>query len=101
MAVLREHKLHAKVEKCEFHKDRMTFVGYMVSTEGIGMDPAKVSAIVDWPVPQTVKEVQSYPGFANFYRKFINNYSSLASPLTSLTCKTAKFCWSPEAEAAF
>ena len=101
LAVLREHKLYAKVEKCEFHKDRMTFVGYMVSTEGIGMDPAKVSAIVDWPVPKIVKEVQSYLGFANFYRKFINNYSSLASPLTSLTRKTAKFCWSPEAEAAF
>ena len=79
----------------------MTFVGYMVSTEGIGMDPAKVSAIVDWLVPKTVKEVQSYLGFANFYRKFINNYSSLASPLTSLTRKIAKFCWSPEAEAAF
>ena len=70
----------------------MTFVGYMVSTEGIGIDPAKVSAIVDCPVPKNVKEVQSYLGFANFYRKFINNYSSLASPLTSLTRKTAKFC---------
>ena len=97
----REHKLYAKVEKCEFHKDCMTFVGYMVTTEGIGMDPAKVSAIVDRLVPKIVKEVQSYLGFANFYRKFINNYSSLASPLTSLTRKTAKFCWSPEAEAAF
>ena len=79
----------------------MTFVGYMVSTEGIDMDPAKVSAIVDWLVPKTVKEVQSYVGFANFYRKFINKYSSLASPLTSLTRKIAKFGWSPETEAAF
>ena len=79
----------------------MTFVRYVVSTKGIGMDLAKVSAIVDWPVPKTVKEVQSYLGFANFYRKFINNYSSLASPLISLTRKTTKFCWSSEAKAAF
>ena len=89
------------MEKCEFHKDEMTFVGYLVSTEGIGMDLAKVSAILDWPVPTSVKEVQSFPGFANFYKIFINSYSSLASPLTSLTRKAVKFTWSVQAEAAF
>ena len=92
LAVLREHKLYADLKKCEFHKDHMTFVGYMVSKEGIGMDPAKVSAILEWPIPKNVKEVQFYLGFANIYRKFIHNYSSLASPLTSLTRKTARFC---------
>ena len=66
LEVLRQHKLYAKVEKCEFHKDQMTFVGYLVSQEGIGMDPPKVSAVLDWPTPRTVKEVQSYLGFANF-----------------------------------
>ena len=101
LAVLRDHKLYAKVEKCEFHKDHMTFVGYMVSKEGIGMDPAKVSAILDWPIPKNVKEVQSYLGFANFYRKFIHDYSSLVFPLTSLTRKTARFYWTPKAEGAF
>ena len=55
----RQHQLYAKVEKCEFHKDHMTFVGYLVSKEGIGMDPAKVSAILDRPTPTTVKKVQS------------------------------------------
>ena len=65
------------------------------------MDPAKVSAILDWLVPASVKEVQSFLGFANFYRNFINNYSSLASPLTSLTRKAVKFTWSVAAEAAF
>ena len=63
----------------------MTFVGYLVSKEGIGMDPPKVFAVLDWPTPKTVKEVQSYLGFANFYRKFINNYSDLTTPLTTLT----------------
>ena len=101
LEVLRQHKLYAKVEKCEFHKDQMTFVGYLVSKEGIGMDPTKVSAILDWPIPTTVKEVQSFLGFANFYRKFIQNFSSLTTPLTSLTRKAAKFCWSSAAAAAF
>ena len=101
LEVLRQHKLYAKVEECEFHKDHMTFVGYLVSKEGIGMDPAKVSAILDWPTPKSVKEVQSYLGFANFYKKFINNYSSLTSPLTSLTRKAVKFSWSSEVKATF
>ena len=90
LEVLRQHTLYAKVEKCEFHKDQMTFAGYLVSKDGIGMDPAKVSAILDWPVLASVKEVHSFLGFANFYRKFINNYSSPASPPTSV--RTTPFC---------
>ena len=73
----------------------MAFVGYLVSQAGIGMDPAKVAAILEWPVPQSVKEVQSILGFANFYKKIIRNCSALASPLTTLTKKLVKFTWSP------
>ena len=101
LKVLRQHRLYAKVKKCEFHKDHMTFVGYLVSKEGIGMDLAKVSAILDWPVPTSVKEVQSFLGFANFYKKSINSCSSLASPPTSLTGKAVKFTWYVTTEAAF
>ena len=79
----------------------MTFVGYMVSKAGIGMDPSKVSAILKWPTPKSVKEVQSFLGFANFYRKFVLHYSSLSTPLTSLTRKGVKFIWSSQADAAF
>ena len=79
------------MEKCEFDKDHMTFFGYMVYRSGIGMDPAKVSAILDWPVPKSVKEVRSFLGFANFYRKFILHYFALATPLTTLTRKGVKF----------
>ena len=57
----------------------MTFVGYMVSPAGIGMDPEKIKYILEWLVPKSVKEVQSFLGFANFYRKFIDNYSRLAT----------------------
>ena len=101
LQILRDNRLYAKVEKCEFNKDHMTFVGYMVSQSGIGMDPAKVSAILDWPVPKSVKDVQSFLGFANFYRKFISHYSTLTSPLSSLTRKAVKFTWSEQAGAAF
>ena len=73
----------------------------MVSRDGIGMDPAKVSAITDWPTPKSVKEVQSFLGFANFYRKFILHYSSLTTPLATLTRKAVKFTWSAQENAAF
>ena len=76
-------------------------MGYQVSKSRIGMDPAKVVAILDWPTPKNLKEVQSFLGFSNFYRKFILHYSSLTSPLTSLTRKGVRFLWSPAADAAF
>ena len=72
--ILRQHKLYAKIQKCEFNKDEMTFVGYRVSEQGIGMDPEKVSAILDWPTPKSVKDVQFFLGFSNFYKIFIKNY---------------------------
>ena len=75
-------------------------MGFLVSKSGIGMDPAKVAAILEWPTPKTVKEVQSFLGFASFYRKFIVHYSSLTPPLTSLTRKGVRFTWSPEADSA-
>ena len=84
LAVLREHKLYAKIQKCEFHKPEMTFVGFLVSKDGIAMDPAKVTAIMKWPTPRNVKQVQAFLGFAIFYRKFLLHYSSLSTPLTSL-----------------
>ena len=71
LQILRDNKLYVKVEKCEFGKESKTFVGYMVSKSCIGMDPAKVTSILDYPVPKSVKDVQSFLGFANLYRKFI------------------------------
>ncbi|KFY29935.1 hypothetical protein V493_02205 [Pseudogymnoascus sp. VKM F-4281 (FW-2241)] len=65
------------------------------------MDPKKVSAVLDWPTPTTVKEVQAFLGFANFYRRFIAGYSKVAQPLTELTKKDLAFNWTDKAEAAF
>ena len=79
---LRANDLHAKPEKCSFHVDSVEYLGVIVSPDGITMDPAKVQAVLDWPTPQSIKELQSFLGFANFYRRFIDNYSGITGPLT-------------------
>ncbi len=81
---LRRHHLYLKLEKCEFHRPTVQFLGYIVSTDGIQMDQGKVQAIRDWPQPQSVKELQRFLGFANFYRRFVQNFSLLSAPLTSM-----------------
>jgi hypothetical protein len=100
---LRRNKLRINPIKCFFHTSYAEFLGHIFSAEGVKMDPAKVSAVSTWPTPKTMKDVQVFLGFANFYRQFISNYSELALPLTNLTkkeCKSA-FQWNPAAESAF
>jgi hypothetical protein len=88
-------------EKCEFHKEEVIFLGFIVGRNGIYIDPIKVNAVLTWPRPTTVKEVQSFLGFANFYRRFIQGYSAIAKPLSELTKKDIKFEWTEEATKAF
>ena len=64
---LRKHDLFCKPEKCEFHADKIEFLGYIISADGISMDPKKVSTILEWPQPRNVRDIQSFLGFANFY----------------------------------
>ena len=98
---LREHNLHAKLEKCTFHTDTIEYLGFIVSPAGLSMDTAKTQVIRDWPTPRNVKEVQSFLGFANFYRRFIANYSDTVVPLTRLTRKDTPFVWSDKCQKAF
>ncbi|KAK3574226.1 hypothetical protein QTP86_004306 [Hemibagrus guttatus] len=99
---LREFQLFLKAEKCSFHQSSLQFLGYKIDSSGIQMDEGKVTAIRNWPAPTTVKELQRFLGFANFYRQFIKNYSSIANPLTSLLRNKPKsLAWSPAAEEAF
>ncbi|KAI2663508.1 Transposon Tf2-9 polyprotein [Labeo rohita] len=82
-----QHQLYAKEEKCEFHQEKIAFLGYIISPEGIAMDDSKVYAVRNWPCPSTLKELQRFLGFANFYRRFIRGFSSVAAPLTAMVKK--------------
>ncbi|KAK3516619.1 hypothetical protein QTP70_022038 [Hemibagrus guttatus] len=102
LARLQQHHLYVKLEKCKFHRSMVTFLGYVISHQGVEMDTVKVQAVTEWPEPSTVRELQRFLGFANFYRRFIRNYSSVAGPLTSLLRgKPKKLSWMDQARTAF
>lgn len=97
---LRKAGLYAKLEKCVFHQSQVEFLGYIISGGDLSMDPKKIETIIDWKKPTTVRDVQCFLGFANFYRVFIKDYSKIAAPLTRLTCKD-KLEWNTAADNAF
>ena len=86
--ILKEKQLYAKASKCELFRERIGFLGFIIEQSTIKTDPAKIEAIKTWPEPTTVREVRSFLGLANFYRKFIHNHSKLAKPLTDLLKST-------------
>ncbi|KAL0176566.1 hypothetical protein M9458_028896, partial [Cirrhinus mrigala] len=97
-----QYQLYLKLEKCEFHQPSVYFLGYNISAEGVHMDQKKVDAILNWPPPRNVKELQRFLGFSNFYRRFIQGYSSITAPLTSLLRgKPKHLTWNPAAHEAF
>ena len=98
---LLENSLFVKAEKCVFHAPSVSFLGYIIGRDRMEMDPAKVSAVSSWPVPDSRKQLQRFLGFANFYRRFIRGYSTVAAPLTALTSSKVPFRWSVAAEEAF
>ncbi|KAK3566586.1 hypothetical protein QTP86_001088 [Hemibagrus guttatus] len=99
---LQRHHLYVKLENCEFHRSTVTFLGYVISHQGVEMDVVKVRAVTEWPAPTTVHELQCFLGFAKFYRRFIRNYSAVAGPLTSLLRgKPKKLTWMDQARTAF
>ena len=98
---LQENGLYAKESKCKFHRQSVEFLGMMVSSKGLEMCKNKVQTIQEWSTPTSVKEVQAFLGFANFYRRFICDYSNIAMPLTTLTRKNHQFNWTIEADTTF
>jgi len=99
--VLRKHKLYAKLSKCHLYQDKVSFLGHVVSAEGVEMEPEKVKAIRDWPVPKTQKDIRSFLGLAGFYRRFIKNFSKISAPMTALLKKDAHFEVGEKQELAF
>ncbi|WVZ76448.1 hypothetical protein U9M48_024424 [Paspalum notatum var. saurae] len=98
---LREHKLYAKLSKCEFWLDQVPFLGHIVSKGGIMVDPSKICSVMDWKVPEVVKEVRGFLGLAGYYRKFIESFSKITKPMTSLLEKGVPFIWTKERQAVF
>ena len=99
--LLREHRLYGKMSKCAFFMEAVEFLGHIISTTGVATDPAKVTTIKEWPIPKNVKDVQSFLGLCNYYRRFVPNYSTIATPLTDLTRKDLPFQWTTLAQEAF
>ena len=99
---LREAGLQIDIDKCEFEVQSTKYLGFVLEAgKGLRMDPDKVEAIANWEAPTSVKGVRGFLGFANFYRRFIKDFSDLVRPLTELTRKDRKFSWNLEAEEAF
>ena len=98
---LREAKLYARLHKCAFFQTRVEYLGYDVSTEGIQPSPSKVKAVVEWPRPQSVRDVRGFLGLASFYRRFIKQFSLKAKPLTDLTREKNQWQWNEREEQAF
>ncbi|KAM0050553.1 putative nucleotidyltransferase, Ribonuclease H [Helianthus debilis subsp. tardiflorus] len=101
LELLKKEQLYAKFSKCEFWIREVQFLGHVVNEKGIHVDPAKIEAIKNWEAPKTPTEVRQFLGLAGYYRRFIENFSKIAQPLTSLTQKDKKFDWGEKQEAAF
>ena len=101
---LREQKLFAKLKKCEFARSSISYLGHIISKDGVATDPAKVAAVQEWPVPATVHDVRSFLGLCSYYRKFVPRFAEVAAPLTDLTkaeVKDVASAWGPKQQAAF
>ena len=98
---LRAHQLYAKVSKCEFGKSKVEFLGHVVSNDGVAVDQKKIEAIQSWPPPQNIHDLRAFLGLANYYRRFVENYSKLTLPLTRMLKKGATVNMQEEEMSAF
>ncbi|KAK1602123.1 hypothetical protein QYE76_017166 [Lolium multiflorum] len=101
LQVLRDNQLYGNLEKCTFCKDKVIFLGYVVSKHGVEVDESKIEAIQNWPTPMNVSQVRSFHGLAGFYRRFVPNFSTIAAPLNDLTKKGVVFEWGAAQDHAF
>ncbi|KAI3704673.1 hypothetical protein L1987_74900 [Smallanthus sonchifolius] len=101
LELLRKEKLYAKFSKYEFWLTEVQFLGHVINVNGIQVDPSKIEAISKWEIPKSPTEIRSFLGLAGYYRRFIQNFSRIAIPLTSLTRKSVKYEWGPKQSESF
>ncbi|KAJ9538727.1 hypothetical protein OSB04_031460 [Centaurea solstitialis] len=101
LEVLRRERLYAKFSKCAFWLEEVQFLGHIINREGIKVDPAKIEAVMNWEVPKAPTEIRSFLGLAGYYRRFIQDFSKIAVPLTRLTKKSEPYVWGSEQQMAF
>ena len=98
---LLDAKLFVNAEKCEFDKSQVAYLGYLLGADGIRMDPKKLETVANWPEPSSVKDIQSFLGFTNFYQCFVDPYAHIALPLNALTCKDTPFLFNDTCHSTF
>ncbi|GKA82752.1 putative nucleotidyltransferase, ribonuclease H [Tanacetum coccineum] len=101
LEMLKKEELYAKFSKCEFWINTVKFLGHVIDSSGIHVDPAKIEAVKNWASPTTPSEIRQFLGLAGYYRRFIEGFSKIAKPMTELTQKNQKFDWGEEQEEAF
>ena len=101
LQVLRENQLFAKLSQCDFWLKEVNFLGHIILKARVAVDPSKVEVVTDWPQPKSVTDIRCFLGLAGYYRKFIKDFSLVASPMTKLTRKGVKFEWSKKCEESF
>ncbi|KAJ0451777.1 putative nucleotidyltransferase, Ribonuclease H [Helianthus annuus] len=101
LELLQGNQLYAKFSKCEFWLEEVQFLGHIVNSQGIHIDPAKIEVVKSWITPKNPTEVRSFLGLAGYYRRFIEGFSKISVPLTALTHKDKSFVWGTEQESAF
>ena len=98
---LRQANLTLRGNKCCLAKSRVRYLGYIFSSEGMLPDPSKISAVRDWPQPTDVSKLRQFLGLASYYRKFVNKFGEIASPLYRLLEKDVQYIWCGESQIAF
>nr|GEZ83752.1 putative reverse transcriptase domain-containing protein [Tanacetum cinerariifolium] len=101
LELLKKEELYAKFSKCEFWIPKVQFLGHVIDSQGIYVDPAKIKSVKDWASPKSPTEIRQFLGLAGYYRRFIEGFSKIAKPMTKLTHKKVKFEWGDKQEATF
>jgi hypothetical protein len=94
---LRDCQLYAKLSKCEFWISEVLFLGHIINREGLAIDPKKVTSILDWKATKDVRGIKSFIGMAGYYRHFIEGFSKIVRPMTTLLAKKVEFKWTQHA----